>query len=71
MHRDSVTPELQPAASYGVRLRRRAMFCGAFLVRTREASSQLLRELTERARAGGLQLTGEGGLLGRLWRSAP
>ena len=27
---------------------------------------QLLRELTERARAGGLQLTGEGGLLGKL-----
>ena len=27
---------------------------------------QLLRELTERARAGGLKLTGEGGLLGRL-----
>ena len=26
----------------------------------------MLRELTERARAGGLQLTGEGGLLGRL-----
>ena len=25
---------------------------------------QLLRELTERARAGGLKLTGEGGLLG-------
>ena len=48
-----------------------AMFCGAFLVRTREASSQLLRELTERARAGGLQLTGAGGLLGRLWQSAP
>ena len=30
------------------------------------ADEQLLRELTERARAGGLQLTGEGGLLGRL-----
>ena len=28
------------------------------------ADEQLLRELTERARAGGLQLTGEGGLLG-------
>ena len=27
---------------------------------------QLLRELTERARAGGLKLTGEGGLLGEL-----
>ena len=54
-----------------VRFRMLAMFCGAFLVRTREASSQLLRELTEWARAGGLQLTGEGGLLGRLWRSAP
>src|ERR1700677_3452415 len=27
---------------------------------------QLLRELTERARAGGLRLTGEGGLLGKL-----
>jgi putative transposase len=27
---------------------------------------QLLRELTERARAGGLKLTGEGGLLGKL-----
>jgi len=30
------------------------------------ADEQLLRELTERARAGGLQLTGEGGLLGKL-----
>src|SRR2546423_1239214 len=30
------------------------------------ADDQLLRELTERARAGGLKLTGEGGLLGRL-----
>jgi putative transposase len=30
------------------------------------ADEQLLRELTGRARAGGLQLTGEGGLLGRL-----
>ena len=30
------------------------------------ADQQLLRELTERARAGGLKLTGEGGLLGRL-----
>ena len=30
------------------------------------ADEQLLRELTERARAGGLRLTGEGGLLGRL-----
>jgi hypothetical protein len=29
------------------------------------ADEQLLRELTERARAGGLQLTGEGGLLGK------
>ncbi len=29
------------------------------------ADEQLLRELTERARAGGLQLTGEGRLLGR------
>ena len=28
------------------------------------ADEQLLRELTERARAGGLKLTGEGGLLG-------
>ena len=27
---------------------------------------QLLRELTERARTGGLKLTGEGGLLGKL-----
>ena len=35
------------------------------------ADEQLLRELTERAHAGGLQPTGEGGLLGRLWRSAP
>ena len=32
------------------------------------ADEQLLRELTERARAGGLQLTGEGGLLGKLTR---
>ena len=30
------------------------------------ADEQLLRELTERARAGGLKLTGEGGLPGRL-----
>jgi putative transposase len=30
------------------------------------ADEQLLRELTERARAGGLKLTGEGGLLGTL-----
>jgi len=30
------------------------------------ADEQLLRELTERARSGGLKLTGEGGLLGRL-----
>ena len=29
------------------------------------ADEQLLRELTERARAGGLKLTGEGGLLGQ------
>jgi putative transposase len=28
------------------------------------ADEQVLRELTERARAGGLKLTGEGGLLG-------
>src|SRR6201989_3308089 len=30
------------------------------------ADEQVLRELTERARAGGLKLTGEGGLLGQL-----
>ncbi len=30
------------------------------------ADEQLLPELTERARAGGLRLTGEGGLLGKL-----
>ena len=30
------------------------------------ADEQVLRELTERARGGGLKLTGEGGLLGRL-----
>src|ERR1700748_3093953 len=30
------------------------------------ADEQLVRELTERARAGGLKLTGEGGLLGKL-----
>ena len=30
------------------------------------ADEQLLRELTERARTGGLKLTGEGGLLGQL-----
>ena len=30
------------------------------------ADERVLRELTERARTGGLQLTGEGGLLGRL-----
>src|SRR6202049_5200386 len=30
------------------------------------ADEQVLRELTERARVGGLRLTGEGGLLGKL-----
>src|SRR6516225_11937010 len=30
------------------------------------ADEQLLRELTERARTGGLKLAGEGGLLGKL-----
>jgi putative transposase len=30
------------------------------------ADEQVLRELTERARTGGLKLTGKGGLLGRL-----
>ena len=30
------------------------------------ADEQLVRELTERARGGGLKLTGEGGLLGKL-----
>ena len=30
------------------------------------ADEQVLRELTERARTGGLKLSGEGGLLGRL-----
>src|SRR5437764_12780068 len=30
------------------------------------ADEQVLRELTERARAGGLKLTGEGGLLGKI-----
>ena len=30
------------------------------------ADEQVLRELTERARTGGLKLTGEGGLLGKL-----
>lgn len=30
------------------------------------ADEQVLRELTERARSGGLQLTGAGGLLGKL-----
>jgi putative transposase len=30
------------------------------------ADEQVLRELTERARAVGLRLTGEGGLLGKL-----
>ena len=30
------------------------------------AYMQMLRELTERARVGGLKLTGEGGLLGKL-----
>jgi hypothetical protein len=29
------------------------------------ADEQVLRELTERARTGGLKLTGEGGLLGQ------
>jgi putative transposase len=32
------------------------------------ADAQVLRELTERARQGGLKLTGEGGLLGQLTR---
>jgi len=32
------------------------------------ADEPLLRELTERARTGGVQLTGEGGLLGKLTR---
>jgi len=32
------------------------------------ADERLLRELTERARTGGVQLTGEGGLLGKLTR---
>ncbi len=32
------------------------------------ADEPLLRELTERARTGGMQLTGEGGLLGKLTR---
>jgi putative transposase len=30
------------------------------------ADEQVLRELAERTRAGGLRLTGEGGLLGKL-----
>src|ERR1700683_905685 len=30
------------------------------------ADEQVLRELTERARTGGLKMTGEGGLLGKL-----
>ena len=30
------------------------------------ADEQVLRELTDRARVGGLRLTGEGGLLGKL-----
>jgi putative transposase len=30
------------------------------------ADEQLIRELTDRARTGGLRLTGEGGLLGKL-----
>ena len=30
------------------------------------ADEQLLKELTERARTGGVKLTGEGGLLGKL-----
>ena len=30
------------------------------------ADEQMLRELTDRARSGGLKLTGEGGLLGTL-----
>ena len=33
------------------------------------ADEQVLQELTERARAGGLRLTGEGGLLGRLTKT--
>ena len=33
------------------------------------ADEQLLREVTERARTGGLNLTGEGGLLGKLTKS--
>jgi len=34
------------------------------------ADEQLLRELTERARVGGLKPTGEGGLLGKLTKTA-
>jgi hypothetical protein len=34
------------------------------------ADGQLLHELTERARTGGLKLTGEGGLLGKLTKMA-
>jgi hypothetical protein len=34
------------------------------------ADEQVLRELTERARTGGLRLTGEGGLLGHAGRRA-
>ena len=33
------------------------------------ADEQVLRELTERARAGGLKLTGPGGLLGKLTKN--
>ena len=33
------------------------------------ADEQVLRELTERARVGGLRLTGEGGLLGKLTKT--
>ncbi len=35
-------------------------------VKLSPAGEQTVRELTERARAGGLKLTGEGGLLGKL-----
>jgi putative transposase len=35
-------------------------------VKLSAAGEQLVRELTERARTGGLKLTGEGGLLGKL-----
>jgi len=58
---NGVTPETEEDTSD-----RRDERPGSGGVELSAADEQLLRELTERARTGGLKLTGEGGLLGRL-----